>query len=108
MVTESYPNLGLVSRSSQHEVQNPPDGHVWCGERLQATTRPDLLWSENWSRIWKGDFLVADIEELDNLDTSEIRARRLNAKEIIAPKIVKTSDLQSPMSENPLLRGTNL
>ena len=37
-------------------------------------------------RIWKGDFLVADIEELENLDASEIRARRLNAKEPITPK----------------------
>ena len=26
-------------------------------------------------RIWKGDFLVADIEELGKLDTSEIHAR---------------------------------
>ena len=30
--------------------------------------------------IWKGDFLVADIEELDMLDASDIHARRLNAR----------------------------
>ena len=30
--------------------------------------------------------LVADIEELEILDASEIRARRLNAKEIITPE----------------------
>ena len=36
--------------------------------------------------IWKGDVLVADIEELENLDASEIRARRLNAKEVLTPK----------------------
>ena len=29
--------------------------------------------------IWKGDILVADIEELENLDASEIHARRLSA-----------------------------
>ena len=29
--------------------------------------------------IWKGDTVVADNEELENLDASEIRARRLNA-----------------------------
>ena len=36
--------------------------------------------------IWKVDILVADIEELETLDASEIHARRLNAKEIIIPK----------------------
>ena len=36
--------------------------------------------------IWKGDILVADIDELENLDASEKHARRLNAKEIIPPK----------------------
>ena len=30
--------------------------------------------------VWKGDIIVADIEELDNLDASAIHARRLNAK----------------------------
>ena len=37
-------------------------------------------------RNWRGDVLVADIEELGKLDASEIRARRLNAKEIITSK----------------------
>ena len=32
------------------------------------------------SGIRKGDIMVADIEELDNLDESEIHARRQNAK----------------------------
>ena len=37
-------------------------------------------------RIWKEDFLIGDIEELENLDTSEIHARRLHAKEVLMPK----------------------
>ena len=37
-------------------------------------------------RIGKGDILVADIEELANLDASETGARRLDAKEVIMPK----------------------
>ena len=36
--------------------------------------------------ICKGDILVADIEEVQNLDASDIHARRLNAKKIITPK----------------------
>ena len=34
----------------------------------------------------KGCILVLDIEELEILGASEIRARRLNAKEVITPK----------------------
>ena len=34
-------------------------------------------------RIWKGDIMVADIEELGRMDASEIHARRLNAKEVL-------------------------
>ena len=34
-------------------------------------------------RIWKGDIVVADIEELEQMDASEICAKRLNAKEVL-------------------------
>ena len=37
-------------------------------------------------RIWKGDFFVADVEELETMDASEIYFKRLNAKEVIFPK----------------------
>ena len=33
--------------------------------------------------IWKGDIMVADIEELEKMDASEIYSKRLNAKEVI-------------------------
>ena len=36
--------------------------------------------------IWKGDVLVADLEELETMDASEIFSKRLNAKEVIFPK----------------------
>ena len=35
---------------------------------------------------WKGDVLVADIEELENMDASEIPAKRLGAKEVLTPQ----------------------
>ena len=35
--------------------------------------------------IWTGDILVADIEELEHMDASELHARRLNAKEVLTP-----------------------
>ena len=36
--------------------------------------------------IWKSDILVADIEELETMDTSEICSKRLKAKEVMFPK----------------------
>ena len=36
--------------------------------------------------IWKGDILVADIEELETMDASEIYSKRPDAKEVIFPK----------------------
>ena len=35
--------------------------------------------------IWKGDILVADIEDLEQMDASEIYAKRLKAKEVLSP-----------------------
>ena len=37
-------------------------------------------------RIWKGDVLVADVEELETMDASEIYSKGLNAKEVIFTK----------------------
>ena len=37
-------------------------------------------------RIWKGDVLVADFEELETMDASEIYTKRLKAKEVIFRK----------------------
>ena len=37
-------------------------------------------------RIWKGDVLVGDLDELETKDASEIYSERLNAKEVIFPK----------------------
>ena len=36
--------------------------------------------------IWKGDVLIADLEELETIDASEIYSKRLNAKEVIFPR----------------------
>ena len=36
--------------------------------------------------IWKGDVLIAELEELETMDASEIYSKRLNAKEVIFPK----------------------
>ena len=42
-----------------------------------------LGYALNAEGIWMGDVLVADLEELDTMDASEIYSKRLNAKEVI-------------------------
>ena len=41
-----------------------------------------LGYALNGEGIWKGDIQVADIEELETMDASEIYSKRLNAKEV--------------------------
>ena len=36
--------------------------------------------------IWKGDVLIADLEELETMDATEIYSKRLNVKEVLFPK----------------------
>ena len=54
-------------------------------------------------RNWKGDVLVADIEELETMDASEIYSKRLNAKEVISPKENENFIFQSQMDESNFL-----
>ena len=45
-----------------------------------------LVYALYAGRIWKGDVLIADLEELETMDASEIYSKRLSAKEVIFPK----------------------
>ena len=56
-------------------------------------------------RIWKGDVLVSDIEELETMDASEIYSKRLNAKEVIFPKESGKFIFQSQMDESNFAGG---
>ena len=49
--------------------------------------------------IWKGDVLIADLEELETMDAPEIYSKRLNAKEVIFPKENGKFIFQSQMDE---------
>ena len=53
--------------------------------------------------IWKGDVLVADLEELGTMDASEIYSKRLNAKEVIFPKENGNFIFQPQMDESIFL-----
>ena len=45
-----------------------------------------LGYSFNPDGIWKRDILIADIEELEETDASELHAKMFNAKEVLTPK----------------------
>ena len=53
--------------------------------------------------IWNGDVLVADFEELETMDASEIYSKRLNAKQVIFPKKKENLFFQSQMDESNAL-----
>ena len=51
-------------------------------------------------RIWNSDVLVADLEELETMDASEIYSKRHNAKEVIFLEEKREFIFQSPMDES--------
>ena len=53
--------------------------------------------------IWKGDVLVADLEELETVDASEIYSKRLNAKEVMFHKENGNFIFQPQMAESHFL-----
>ena len=60
----------------------------WKNEKKKRAPHsyPQLRGLRYAGGIWKGDIMVADIEELEEMDASELLARRLNAKEVLTPQ----------------------
>ena len=85
-----------LRKTSQESINLERKSHLDCssGHALYA------------GGIWKGDVLVADLEELETMDASEIYSKRLNAKEVIFPKEKGEFIFQSQMDEsNPWRRS---
>ena len=55
--------------------------------------------------IWKGDVLIADLEELETMDASEIYSKRLNAKEVIFPKRIWKNYFSNRRWTNQIVGG---
>ena len=49
-------------------------------------------------RIWKGDVLIADLEQLEKMDTSEIYPRIINAKEVLISQ--NGEELKFPVADD--------
>ena len=69
----------LLRRISQESINLERKTYLDCSSDTLCTR----------GGIWKGDVLVADIEELETMDASEIYSKRLNAKEVIFPKEIR-------------------
>ena len=66
----------LIRKTSQESINLERKSDLDCSSDTICTR----------GGIWKGDILVADIEESETKDTSEIHAIRLNAKELLTPQ----------------------
>ena len=64
-----------------------------------AKVLPGKFLGDAWNAegIWKGDIMVADIEELEEMDASELHARRFNAKEVLTP--MKSDNFIFPVAD---------
>ena len=75
---EQWSNITLFLRKDQsrlHEFGSKVLPGIFFGYALYAG-----------GGVWTGDILVADIEELEQMDASEIYTKRLNAKEVLTPQ----------------------
>ena len=71
-LVEYYP---ILQKTSQESINLERKSYLDCSLDTLCTR----------GGIWKGDTLVADNEELETMDASEIYSKRLNAKEVIFP-----------------------
>ena len=58
--------------------------------------------------IWKGDTVVADIEEMEEMDASELHARRLNAEEVLTSMKGDNLYSQSQIEQSKSLEEINV
>ena len=68
----------FLRRTSQESINLERKSYLDCSSDTHCTRCGN----------WKGDVLVADLEELDTMDASEIYSKRLNAEEVIFPKVL--------------------
>ena len=78
----------FLRRTCQESINLERKSYLDCSSDMHCT-RGDF---------GKGDVLVADLEELETMDASEIYSKRLNAKEVIFPKKKENLFFQSQLT----------
>ena len=66
----------FLRKTSQESINLERKSYLDCSSDVHCTR----------VGIWKGDVLIADLDELETMDAPEIYSKRLNAKEVIFPK----------------------
>ena len=81
MADGKTPNERRLGEKSENHFEGPviPLGGAMIEYHPMSTRDQSMLLIAGG--FWKGGVLVADIEEFRTLDASEVRARKLNAKE---------------------------
>ena len=82
-----------LRRTSQESINLERKSYLDCSSDTHCTR----------GRIWKGDVLVADLEELKTMDASEIYSKRINAKEAVFHKEKGEIIFQSQMDGSTTL-----
>ena len=79
------PNIPFSSLVEYHPISAKDQAriHQFGKKSLPGLFLGYALYAE-W--MWKGDILVADLEEMETMDASEIYSKRLTAKKVIFPK----------------------
>ena len=87
---------GISSHIHERPVKNPSS---W--EESHPLNLPPFCLKRE--RIWKGDILAVDLEELEGMDASEIHAKRLNAQEVTLHKVVNIANSLLQMEQYNLM-----
>ena len=82
-----------LRRTSQESINLERKSYLDCSSDTLCTR----------GEFWKGDIMVADIEEQETMDAPEICSKRLNAKEVIFPKDNGNFIFQPQMDESNFL-----
>ena len=61
------------------------------GSTASPGTLLEHVW---WEKIWNGVLMVADLQQVDEMDESEFHAEKLNAREVILHKLKICSQSQ--------------
>ena len=120
----SYTRLEQWSNTTLFLLKDLSRQHQF-GPKVLPGKYCSVTYASHGEELWKGDIMVADIEELEDMDASEIHARRLNVKEVLTPmkgenvifpiadgtvklsggdQVLRTSTLLNPRSPRPRRR----
>ena len=89
--------FGAMIEYHQISAKEQPRLHQFGSKVLPGIFLGYVLYAGGF---WKGDIMVTDNEELEQMDASELHARRLNAKEVLTPQRGGTSFSQSQMEQS--------